>query len=121
MLTTVVSDFGDWRGSFYQWGRIARDGRGEIKKIIEFKDADEKIKEIKEVNPAAYRFGGKWFWENIELIKNNNAQQEYYLTDLIELAFKNGEKVGSISIKPEEALGVNTPEDLAIAEKVCDV
>lgn len=118
MLTATVTGFNGWQKSFYQWGRIVRGRSGEIKGIVEFRDAGEKTKEIKEVNPAAYRFNGKWLWKNIEQIKNNNAQKEYYLTDLVGLAFRDGKKVDSISIKPEEALGVNTPEELAEAETI---
>lgn len=116
ILTAAVTGFNDWQKSFYQWGRIVRGRSGEIKGIVEFRDADEKTKKIKEVNPAAYRFNGKWLWKNIERIKNNNAQKEYYLTDLVELAFNDGAEVDSILIKPEEALGINTPAELAVAE-----
>ncbi len=117
MLTTVVDDFSDWRKNFYQWGRIARENE-KIKAIVEFKDADEKIKEIREVNPAIYAFNSKWLWENIRKIKNKNASKEYYLTDLIKLAFWQKEKINSILIDPKEAMGINSKEELEVAEKL---
>jgi bifunctional UDP-N-acetylglucosamine pyrophosphorylase/glucosamine-1-phosphate N-acetyltransferase len=119
MLTTGIEDFNDWRKNFYQWGRIIREN-GEIREIMEFKDADEKIRnEAGEVNPAIYAFDGKWLWENIEKINNNNALKEYQLTDLIKLAFQQKEIIASISIDPKEAMGINSKEELEVAEKLC--
>ncbi len=117
MATTCLSDFDEWRKSFYHWGRIVRNG-DEIKEIIEFKDATEEIKKIKEVNPGFYIFQNDWLWENIEKISNKNAQDEYYLTDLIKIAQEQGLKINSIPISPEEAIGVNTQEELEVAESL---
>lgn len=114
--TTEVSDFKDWRKGFLAFGRILRKN-GKITGIREYKDANEKEKEIKEVNAGSYAFDAKWLWENLEKIKNNNIQNEYYLTDLLHLASKEEEKVEAIQIESHEALGANTKEELKILEK----
>lgn len=117
MMTTGVKDYKGWRKNFFHWGRVLRN-HGHIKSIVEFKDADDKIKKIREVNPAIYCFQTSWLWRNIKKIKNNNAQKEYYLTDLIKSAFIQGENVESFPIDPEEAMGINTKEELKIAKKL---
>lgn len=117
MMTTGVKNFKGWRKNFFHWGRVLRN-HGHIKAIVEFKDADDKIKKIREVNPAIYCFNAKWLWKNIDKIKNNNVQQEYYLTDLIKQSFLQGQNVESFPIDSEEAMGINTREELAIAKKL---
>ncbi|OIO29633.1 hypothetical protein COX93_00975 [Candidatus Nomurabacteria bacterium CG_4_10_14_0_2_um_filter_30_12] len=114
--TTEVSDFNDWRKAFIAFGRIIRKN-GEITGICEYRDASEKEKLIREVNAGSYVFDAKWLWENLEKIKNNNIQNEYYLTDLLHLASKEKEKVEAIQIESHEALGANTKEELEILEK----
>lgn len=117
MMTTGVKDFKGWRKNFYHWGRILRN-YGHIKAIVEFKDADEHIREVREVNPAIYCFNAKWLWKNLKNLKNDNAQEEYYLTDLIKYAFKQKERVESFPIDAEEAMGINTKEELKVAKRL---
>ncbi|MEK7203349.1 MAG: NTP transferase domain-containing protein [Patescibacteria group bacterium] len=117
IATTMVDNFNGWQKSFWQWGRIIRNN-GRIKAIIEFKDANDAIKNIKEVNPAIYRFNSQWLWENIDKIRNNNIQKEYYLTDLIKMAVDQGTKINSILINPKEAIGINTQDELKIVESL---
>lgn len=119
MMTVRVEDFNDWRKNFYHWGRIIKNGN-EIKEIIEFKDASDEIKELKDVNPALFCFNKKWLFENIVNIKNNNNQSEYYLTDLIKLAFEQKILIGHSLVSPEEAVGVNSPEELEVARSLAD-
>jgi bifunctional UDP-N-acetylglucosamine pyrophosphorylase/glucosamine-1-phosphate N-acetyltransferase len=115
LATVKIKDFKDWRNSFSHWGRIIRKS-GEIAGIVEFKDATDKEKEIKELNPALYSFDAEWLWKNLKKLKNENAQGEYYLTDLIKLAFKEGKKIKSFEIDPREAIGINSKEELEVAE-----
>ena len=117
LMTVTVSNFDDWQKVFYNWARIIRRD-GQIKAIVEFKDAIEEIKKIKEVNPGFYCFDSQWLWQNIDNIKNNNVQQEYYLTDLIKFAFEQNQRINSTEINIKEAVGINKPEELAIAEKL---
>jgi len=117
MMTTKLEDFSNWRKNFYSWGRVLRE-RDRVKEIIEFKDANDKEKEIKEVNPGFYCFNKNWLFENIEKLENNNNQKEYYLTDLIKIAFKQGLKIDSLPINPKEAIGINNKEELVAAERL---
>jgi bifunctional UDP-N-acetylglucosamine pyrophosphorylase / glucosamine-1-phosphate N-acetyltransferase len=117
MMVVKVDDFDDWKKNFYYWGRIVREGN-KIKKIVEFKDSDDKIKKIKEVNPALFCFNKKWLFDNIDKIKNNNNQQEYYLTDLIKKAFDQNINIGCSFIEAKEAIGVNSPEELSVAREI---
>lgn len=116
IMTTQVSSFEEW-ANYYHWGRIIRNQENEIVAIREYKDASEEERQVTELNPALYCFSTKWLWENIGSVKNANASGEYYLTDLIELAVKQGHKIGSMNIPPEEAIGINTQEEREVAEK----
>jgi len=114
MATAVTPDFVDWRQSFYGFGRIIRDRDNKVIAIMEKKDSTPAQLENKEVNPAYYCFKTDWLWSNLDKLKNNNAQREYYLTDLVGLAFKQGQDITTVEIKPKEALGINTAEQLEL-------
>jgi bifunctional UDP-N-acetylglucosamine pyrophosphorylase/glucosamine-1-phosphate N-acetyltransferase len=117
IATVMLPDFKDWREGIKNLGRIVRDSNGNISKIVEFKDATDEEKEITEVNPAIYVFDKDWLWENIDKIKNENAQKEYYLTDLLHLAHEQGKKVGAIPVSNIlEGLQPNTKEELELLE-----
>lgn len=118
LMTVTVPDFAEWRSAFSSFGKIVRGVNGHIAKIVEKKDATSTELDILELNPAVYCFKSDWLWDNLKKIKNNNAQQEYYLTDLIQLAIEQGEKISSISIESREAVGINSPEDLESAENL---
>ena len=118
MLTLEVNDFDDWKQGFNFFGRIIRDGFGKIERIVEYKDANEQEKTIKELNPSYFCFKTDWLWENIEKLKNKNAQQEYFLTDLVEMAVKQGENIVSLKINPHEAVGVNTNDELEVVQSI---
>lgn len=121
LMTVQVGDFNDWRKSFYDFGRIVRSEDGSVKKIVEKRDVTETELAITEVNPGYYCFDIAWVKQNIEKIKNQNAQSEYYLTDLIGLAIEQGLLVEAIPVDdPREGLGVNTFEQLRLAEKVTE-
>lgn len=118
IMTTTVPSFDGWYSAFVHWGRILRDAGGHIFGIREYKDAMESERAIREVNPAMFCFDAKWLWKNISQVKNANAKGEYYLTDLIELAVSQGNEIKGSEILPEESIGVNTPEEFALAEKI---
>lgn len=118
MATAVVPDFDDWREGFYNFGRIIRSADEAVQAIVEKKDATEEQLAIREVNPAYYCFKADWLWQEIDKLGNNNAQHEYYLTDLVAVACAEGEKITTVDITPEEALGANTFEQL---EQLADV
>jgi len=115
--TTLLPDFEDWREAFVTYGRIIRkDG-----KIIdrEIKDCSEEELKIKEVNVSCFAFRADWLWNNInKLDRNKNAQKEYQLTDLWQIASENNEKIVDMQIDAKETLGVNSKEELEILEKL---
>jgi len=116
MMTATPPDFDGWRAAFNNFGRISRGEDGRIIKIVERKDASTDELKIKEINPSYFCFKADWLWKNLKNLKNDNAQQEYYLTDLVEHAISDGQKISSIEIEPKEALGVNSSDDLRAAE-----
>jgi len=120
MATVRVSDTNDWRETFLQFGRIIRGADNKIKKIIEVKDLAESQEEILEFNPAYYCFKADWLWQNLGKLTNDNAQGEYYLTDLIALACGQGQEIETIEIEPKEALGINTTTQFELIDKLVD-
>lgn len=119
MATVNLPDFEDWRAIFYSnFSRIIRDKNGNIIKDVQFKDANEEEKKVTEVNPCYFCFEAKWLWEKLKTLGTNNAQKEYYLTDLIKIAIEEKSKINSININPSEALGVNSKTELEMVEKL---
>ena len=118
MATTVLPSNDGWYSAFEKWGRILRDASGRVIGNRQYKDANDEEKEILERDPALFCFKTDWLWNRLSKLKNKNAQNEYYLTDLIAMAFDEGLFIPTVLIPPEEAIGINTPEELAIAEMI---
>ena len=118
IMPTLLPDFDDWRHNFYHWGRIIKSTNGKVEKIVEFKDANDREKEVTEVNPGFMCFDKNWLFENINKLSDNNNSKEYYLTDMVKIAFDSGLTVGTVNIDPHEAMGINSPEELQIAESL---
>jgi len=103
------------------YGRILRDENGEFVKIVEDKDCTPKQLEIKELNPGVYIFRAPELLKALKQVKNNNAQGEYYLTDVPEIMINNGSKVGLFKYDlNDEILGVNTLDDLKTIEEILE-
>lgn len=101
------------------YGRIVRNKQGEIQAIVEEKDASDDIKAIKEINAGIYCINFETAGFGINEIKNNNAQKEYYLTDLIGWGTKNSKKIVPFTLKSkEEIFGINSKNQLASAAKI---
>ena len=84
---------------------------------MEARDADEKQLQIREVNAGIYLFDGQHLSDNLRRLSTNNAQGEYYLTDLIAMLRESGKRVGALLLDdPVEALGVNSRAELATVE-----
>ena len=112
VLTAIVEDPTGY-------GRIVRGENGEILKIVEHKDATEDELKIKEINSGIYCFNGKNLKEALAKIDNNNAQGEYYITDVISILKDKGENVGVFLIdNPDEIYGINSRVQLAFCEKI---
>ncbi len=116
MFTCTLSSFNGDYEHFRGFGRIIRDENGDILKIVENKDCTPEQQEITEVNPGIYMFNSEWVWSKLEAIGSTNAQAEFYLTDIVELAIKDGQQVQSLPIAPEEVYGINTPDHLLYAK-----
>ena len=102
------------------YGRMVRDDNNRIKEIVEFKDASDEIKNINEINTGIYCFNNVDLFKALEKVDNNNAQKEYYLTDVIKIMYNDGKTVESVVLEdPIEAAGVNSPDQLAELEKEC--
>lgn len=117
LVPTILPDFENWHRSFFHWGRVIRIA-GKIKKIVEFKDASPQEIEVKELNSGVMAFEAKWLLKNIKLLNNSNNQGEYYLTSLVEIAFQEKRDIQSVIVDPKEALGINSPEELTLAENI---
>lgn len=105
----------------YAYGRVIRDAKGKIKGVIEEKDCNTQELKIKEKNAGLYAFDNLWLFENLQRLQSNNAQHEYYLTDMIGLAVNQGKKVETVLAKnPEEGMGVNTLEDYKAVKRAMD-
>ncbi len=102
----------------FGYGRIVKEN-GFVKAIVEEKDANEEIKAIKEINAGVYCFESKKLLDALRKIDNNNANGEYYLTDVIKVMVDQGDRVDSFSVKDnKETMGVNSKVQLAQASKV---
>jgi len=101
------------------YGRIVRDQQHKVVKITEHKDANEQELLIQEVNTGILAVKGDNLKQWISRLDNSNAQKEFYLTDVIEMAVKDGIEVKTSQPKgPDEVLGVNNRKQLSHLERV---
>jgi len=101
------------------YGRIIRDAYGNIQGIVEDSDCTREQLAVKEVNPSYYLFNNKILFEAIEKVKPDNVKKEYYLTDAVSNIISTGHKVIAVTaVRPEEAMGVNSREELSTASKI---
>lgn len=113
--TILTSDFEDPTG----YGRIVRNSMNLVDAIIEEKDADSSIRLIKEINSGIYFFRGEELREALKQLNNNNAQGEYYLTDVIGIMRDKGLKIGAWKIDTaEDIMGVNNRYQLSVANEI---
>jgi bifunctional UDP-N-acetylglucosamine pyrophosphorylase/glucosamine-1-phosphate N-acetyltransferase len=100
------------------FGRILRGGDGSVTAIVEEAQATPEQLKIDELNVGVYCFESQWLWKALKEIKLS-PKGEYYLTDIVEIAVKAGQKVASYVMDDEdEALGVNTRVHLSEAERI---
>ena len=101
------------------YGRIIRDEGGNIKGIVEEKDTKASQRKIKEINAGIYCFDIEELLSALEKIKPNNAQGEYYITDVISIMNKKGLKTGAVIVEDNtEILGINDRIQLEMLTKV---
>ena len=66
-------------------------------------------------------FNSQWLWSKLEQIGSSNAQDEFYLTDIVEIAIADGQQIQSFPISTQEICGINTPEDLLYAKSLLNL
>jgi bifunctional UDP-N-acetylglucosamine pyrophosphorylase/glucosamine-1-phosphate N-acetyltransferase len=103
----------------FGYGRIIRDSEGWLEKIVEEKDATEEERLIREINTGIYCIRAPLLIDELKEIGRENAQGEYYLTDLVEIARNKGFRCSAHWVTdPMEVMGINTRVDLATANEV---
>ena len=101
------------------YGRILLDESGKVRKIVEESDASKQQKKIKTINTGIYCAKKDFLKDSLSKIKPVNVQKEFYLTDIIEIGYNQGKRVGvMIGNDHEEVLGINSYQDLREAETV---
>ncbi len=111
VLTTIVPDA-------HGYGRIVKDKKGDIEKIVEQLDATEEEKKISEINTGIYCVNTPFLLSALEKIDNKNNKQEYYLTDIVEIARRERRKAHACVTEDYiEVMGINTPDELIRAGK----
>ena len=100
------------------YGRMVMDEDGTLKKIVEFKDASAEEKSITLCNGGIVCADGAKLFQWLEQVGNNNAQGEYYLTDLPVIARKDNRQTQVVEVPAEEMEGINSRSDLARVEKL---
>ena len=98
------------------YGRVVRDNQGGVVRIVEQKDASPEEQQIREVNTGIYCFKTEGLFADLSRLTPNNAQGEYYLTDIIEKNVRRGRRVGAVTLtNPLEMKGINDRVQLAEA------
>lgn len=99
------------------YGRVLRHPDGSVQKIVEHKDATDAERSIREINSGIYVFSSPSLFATLKKIRNDNAQKEYYLPDVIPIFLANGQRVCAITAPDfREISGINTIEQLQEAE-----
>jgi UDP-N-acetylglucosamine diphosphorylase/glucosamine-1-phosphate N-acetyltransferase len=110
VLTVIMKDA-------LRYGRIVRNKDNSVQRIVEFKDATDKEKQIMEINTGIYCFDAQSLFLALEKVSNNNKQKEYYLTDTLEILNAEKKLVTSVILQDMiEASGVNSQKQLSNLE-----
>lgn len=99
------------------YGRVIIEN-GNVKKIVEQKDANATELAVTTANAGIYQFETKFLLENLPKLNNNNAQKEYYITDLVEMAINQKKVLKPLAVNVENFKGVNSKVELADAEVI---
>ncbi len=99
------------------FGRVVRDADGRVSEIVEMKRATEEQKRIQEVNSGVYCFDRNWLWPALQNLALNPSG-EYYLTDLVGIAGKQGRKIITVKGSLDETIGINDRVQLAAVEQL---
>lgn len=99
-------------------GRVIRDDNDKLIRIVEEKNATAEEKKTKEVNPACYLVSIDFLKKYVEKINKDEVTGEYYLTNLINIAIDNNEKIETVKGGKMKWRGINTPQELRKAEEI---
>ncbi|MGB8361608.1 MAG: bifunctional UDP-N-acetylglucosamine diphosphorylase/glucosamine-1-phosphate N-acetyltransferase GlmU [Acidimicrobiia bacterium] len=109
----ISSHFSDPSG----YGRVVREESGEISGIVEHRDCTPAQLDIDEINAGIYAVRAGQLLDALKKVANDNAQGEYYLTDVIGILVAEGGRVTAVKASPQEVMGINSQEQLAEARK----
>ena len=113
-ISILTTNLADPKG----YGRVIKDTKNIVVEIVEEKDTNTDQKNIKEIFTGVMAVNGKILKELLPSINNKNASKEYYLTDLIGIAYNNRFKIESLSVFSEETLGANTRSEQEKLEQI---
>jgi UDP-N-acetylglucosamine diphosphorylase/glucosamine-1-phosphate N-acetyltransferase len=103
----------------YGYGRVLLDAEGRICGIVEEADATAEQRAVKTINSGIYCLNRRFLMEALPRLTTDNAQREFYLTDIIRVGYESGCHMGvAFSRDPDEVLGINTPADLLRVEAI---
>lgn len=111
MLTMTLDDA-------QAYGRIVRDEQGRVLRITEARDCSPGELEIREANPGIYCVNNELLGPALESLRDDNAQGELYVTDIVGFAVEQGDTVATASVDADEVEGINSRADLARLEKI---
>jgi len=101
-----------------RYGRVVRDTDGRVRRIVEFADATDEERGVRELNSGTYAFGAKELFATLPRVSDGNAQGEFYLTDVVRLMIEDGLDVEAVRTDdPRECVGGDTPEALAALDE----
>jgi len=113
-LTLAAASLDDPSG----YGRIERGPEGDVRRVVEQRDATESQRDIREINVGLYAACADFLFSALDDLENNNDQGEYYLPGIVGMAADRKEKIGTVTIDdPREFRGINNREELAWMEK----
>ena len=114
----AVSVLGFRPSHFHQYGRLITDASGALTAIVEARDASPEELDVNLCNSGVMAFDGRHLFGLLDQLDTNNSKGEYYLTDTVRLACAAGLSAAVVEGDEDELLGVNSREDLAVAEAV---
>ena len=105
-----------------RYGRVVRDTDGRVRRIVEFADATDEERGVRELNSGMYAFGATELFATLPRVSDDNAQGEFYLTDVVRLMIEDGLDVEAVRTDdPRECVGGDTPEALAALDEAMRV
>lgn len=110
LLSSILED-----GAHY--GRVIRNEAGRVTGIVEAKDCTPEQRAVREVNAGIYCFDNRDLFEGLKLLDCDNAQHEYYITDLAKILADQGKVVKALPVDQDETMGINDPVELAKASR----